>query len=93
LIRRSRRYEYVQKTTEELVVNPAVYGDDTVFGVNALTLGLNFDIARLGPLNLAFGGQLTYYATSATLDALYGKNPMGGEVFLRLYPRFMKMKM
>ncbi|MEX8549323.1 MAG: hypothetical protein V5804_17110 [Mucilaginibacter sp.] len=85
------RYEFVQKTTEELVLNPVVYGNDTVFPVNAITLGLNYDLFRLGPLNLAAGGQLSYYGADSRLNGLYGKNPMAGEVFLRLYPRLMKM--
>jgi hypothetical protein len=87
------RYEFVQKTTEELTLNPLVYGNNSIFPVNALTLGLNYDLAKLGPLNLAAGGQLTYYGADSKLNSLYGKNPMGGEVFLRLYPRLMKMKM
>jgi hypothetical protein len=87
------RYEFVQKTTEELVINPAIYGDETIFQINAVTLGLNYDVAKIGPLNLAAGGQLTWYAAASQLNSLYGKNPMGGEVFLRLYPRLMKMKM
>lgn len=87
------RYEFVQKTTEELVLNPVTYGDNTIFPINAITLGLNYDLVKIGPLNLAAGGQLTYYAADSKLNSLYGKNPMGGEVFLRLYPRLMKMKM
>lgn len=85
------RYEFVQKTTEELVLNPVVYGADTAFPVNAITLGFNYDLFRLGSLNLAAGGQLSYYSADGRLNSLYGKNPMSGEVFLRLYPRLMKM--
>ncbi|WP_202925383.1 hypothetical protein [Mucilaginibacter sp. 14171R-50] len=87
------RYEFVQKTTEELVLDPVAYGDETIFPINAITLGLNYDMFKIGPLNLAAGGQLTYYAADRKLNSLYGKNPLGGEVFLRLYPRMMKMKM
>jgi hypothetical protein len=85
------RYEFVQKTTEELVLNPLAYGNNTIFPVNAITLGLNYDLTRLGPLNLAAGGQLTYYGADNKLNSLYGKNPMAGQIFLRLYPRLMKM--
>lgn len=81
------RFEFVQKTTEELNLNSIIYGDDTIFPVNAITLGLNYDLFRLGPLNLAAGGQLTYYGVANKLTSLYGSGPMGGEVFLRLYPR------
>jgi len=86
------RYAFVQKTTEELVFNPMVYGDNSIFPVNAITLGLNYDLFHVGPLNLAAGGQLSYYGADSRLNSLYGKNPMAGEVFLRLYPRLMKMK-
>jgi len=81
------RFEFVQKTTEELNLNPIAYGDDTIFPVNAFTLGLNYDLLKLGPLNLAAGGQLTYYGVASKLTGLYGSGPLGGEVFLRLYPR------
>lgn len=81
------RFEFVQKTTEELNLNPLAYGDDTIFPVNAITLGLNYDLLKLGPLNLAAGGQLTYYGVASKLTSLYGSGPLGGEVFLRLYPR------
>ncbi|WP_302866581.1 hypothetical protein [Mucilaginibacter sp. L3T2-6] len=81
------RFEFVQKTTEELNLNPLAYGDDTIFPVNAITLGLNYDLLKVGPLNLAAGGQLTYYGVTKKLTSLYGSGPMGGEVFLRLYPR------
>lgn len=81
------RFEFVQKTTEELNLNPLAYGDDTIFPVNAITLGMNYDLLKIGPLNLAAGGQLTYYGVTNKLTSLYGSGPMGGEVFLRLYPR------
>jgi hypothetical protein len=88
------RYEFVQKTTQELNLDDLIYGDESIFGVNAITLGLNYDLIKLGPLNLAAGGQLTVYDADSRLDNLYGRNPMGGEVFLRLYPRLNKpMKM
>ncbi len=88
------RYEFVQKTTEELDLNALIYGNDSIFGVNALTLGANYDLIKIGPLNLAAGGQLTYYIADSRLNSLYGQNPVGGEVFLRLYPRLTKpMKM
>ncbi len=85
------RYKFVQKTTEELVLNPVVYSNDTIFPVNAITFGLNYNLLKLGPLNLAAGGQLSYYGADSRLNNLYGTNPMAGEVFIRLYPRLMKV--
>ena len=88
------RYEFVQKTEEELNLNEVIFRDDSIFGINALTFGVNYDLFKLGPLNLAGGGQFTYYMADNQLNNLYGKNPMAAEVFLRLYPRLnQKMKM
>jgi hypothetical protein len=59
--------------------------------VNALTLGLNYDLFSLGKLRMAAGGQLTGYQADRRLNSLYGKNPLGGEIFLRIYPSLMNM--
>lgn len=81
------RFEFVQKTTEELSLSHFIYGDDTIFPVNAVTVGANYDLLKMGPLNIAAGGQLTYYVVTDKLKSLYGTGPIGGEVFLRVYPR------
>ncbi len=83
------RYEYVQKSVEELVLNENIFGHDAVFPVNALTLGLNYDVLNIGKTRLAAGGQFTLYSADKRLDALYGNNPMAVEVYLRLYPSLM----
>lgn len=85
------RYEYVQKSVEELALNEAVYGHDVVFPVTALTLGATYDLLNIGKAKLAGGGQFTLYGAPGKLDNLYGKNPMAVEVYLRLYPSLMKM--
>ncbi|MFT3680780.1 MAG: hypothetical protein QM791_10945 [Ferruginibacter sp.] len=85
------RYEYVQKSVEELNLDDAVYGHDAVFGVNAFTAGLNYDLFKLGNANVAGGTQLTVYKADKKLDALYGRSPMAFEVFLRIYPSLMKL--
>ncbi|HEY8927781.1 MAG TPA: hypothetical protein VIM55_01220 [Mucilaginibacter sp.] len=81
------RFEFVQKTTEELNLNRIIYGNDTIFPVNAVSVGINYDLLKLGPLNIAAGGQVSYYGVTDQLKSLYGTGPMGGEVFLRIYPR------
>jgi hypothetical protein len=85
------RYEYVQKSVEELSLNESVYGHDAVFPVNAFTLGFNYDLLKLGKTRLAGGSQFTLYSADNKLNSLYGKNPMAFEVFLRVYPGLMKM--
>lgn len=80
------RYDWVQKSVEELVLNENIYGHDAIFPVNAITVGFNYDLLRLGKIRLAGGGQFTLYHADSRLDELYGKNPIAYEVFLRLYP-------
>jgi len=87
------RYEFVQKSREELNLNENLYGENTLFPVNALTLGLNYDLFYIGKFRVAAGGQLSAYHADNRLDNLYGKNPYAGEVFLRIYPGLMKMRM
>ena len=86
------RYEWVQKSREELNLDENLYGENTLFPVNALTLGLNYDLFHIGKIRVAGGGQLSAYHANNRLDNLYGKNPYAGEVFLRIYPSLMKMK-
>ncbi|RYE29486.1 MAG: hypothetical protein EOP42_14280 [Sphingobacteriaceae bacterium] len=85
------RYEWVQKSREELNLNENLYGENTLFPVNALTFGLNYDLFYIGKIRVAAGGQLSAYHANNRLDNLYGKNPYAGEVFLRIYPSLMKM--
>ena len=87
------RYEWVQKSLEELSLDETVYGHDAVFPVNALTAGFNYDLLKIGRTKLAGGSQITFYHADERLDNLYGKNPMAVEVYLRLYPSMMRMKM
>jgi hypothetical protein len=87
------RYEWVQKSTEELNLDDAFYGEKILFPVNALTLGLNYDILELAKTRLAVGGQFTFFHASQKLDNLYGNNPLSGEIFVRIYPSLMKMNM
>lgn len=84
------RYEWVQKTVEELDLSETLYGHDAVFPVNAFTAGFNYDLLNIGQTKLAGGGQFTFYHADERLDPLYGHNPMAIEVYLRLYPGRMR---
>ncbi|RFM27485.1 TonB-dependent receptor [Deminuibacter soli] len=79
------RYEWVQKSSEELNLDEALYGE-TLFPVHALTAGINHDLLHLSPVNVAIGAQVTFNHSSKALQTLYGTNPMAGEVFMRIYP-------
>lgn len=84
------RYEWVQKSTEELNLNENIYGTN-LLGVNALSAGLNYDILNLKKFRGAVGAQVSVYNTNNELNNLYGKNPLGGQIFFRIYPALMKM--
>ncbi|MEP6724164.1 MAG: hypothetical protein ABJC98_00025 [Bacteroidota bacterium] len=87
------RYEWVQKSVEELNLDEIVYGHDAVFPINAFTLGLNYDLLQTHQTRLAIGSQLSLYHAPASLNSLYGKNPLAAEVYIRIYPGLMGMKM
>lgn len=80
------RYEWVQKSVEELNLDETVYGVHSLFPVNAFTLGLNYDIIQTGIFRGAGGAQTTLYAADPKLDNLYGKNPVAAQIYLRFYP-------
>ncbi len=86
------RYEWVQKSIEELALDESIYGHDAVFPVNAFTAGFNYDLLKIKKAKMAVGGQFTFYHADKRLNNLYGKNPMAFEVYLRLYPAMMLMK-
>jgi hypothetical protein len=87
------RYEWVQKSTEELALDEAIYGNDTAFPINVFTVGFNYDLLKIGQTRIAGGGQFTFYHEDQKLNSLYGKNPMAFEVYIRVYPGMMRMKM
>ncbi|HTL10063.1 MAG TPA: hypothetical protein VL307_17435 [Chitinophagaceae bacterium] len=87
------RYEWVQKSAEELNLDEAVYGHDNIYPVNAFTLGFNYDLLHIGKTRLAAGSQGSLYLSPSTLYPSYGKRPMALEIFIRFYPGQMMMKM
>jgi hypothetical protein len=86
------RYEWAQKSVEELNLDENIYGKETLFPVNAITLGFNYDLVEVAHTSIALGSQVSLFHTEEKLNSLYGKNPMALEVFLRMYPGLMKMK-
>ncbi|TCJ17897.1 hypothetical protein EPD60_06335 [Flaviaesturariibacter flavus] len=83
------RYEWVQKSTEELNLDEHQYGHDALFAVHALTLGASRDLLTLRQTKLALGTQFSAYLPDRQLQPLYGQLPLAGQVYLRLYPRAM----
>ncbi len=85
------RYEWVQKSGEELGLPEPQFNHHDLFLVNAMTLGAAYDVVKIKPVRLAAGAQFSFYTADNRLDVLYGKNPMSFEVYLRLYPELMGM--
>ena len=86
------RYELVQRSTEELVLDNGFYGIDELFPINAFTAGFNYDLFIIRQTRIAGGSQFTFYHANQKLNSLYGKNPMAFEVYSRVYPGMMRMK-
>lgn len=84
------RYEWVQKSAEELALDEPEFDHHDIFPVHALTLGSSYDILRYSPVRVAAGAQVSFYNADERLSALYGKRPMAFEVYLRLYPELMQ---
>ncbi len=83
------RFEYVEKSGEELSLDEMQYGAESLFPVKSLTGGINYDLFYPGKTVVSAGSQFTWYNAPQRLDGLYGKNPMAFEVYLRLYPAVM----
>ena len=80
------RAEYVQKTGGELGLLP----DDRKIAVKQFTVGASHELVKDRPWQLALGGSVTYTVKPDDLDAVYGDNPIGVWLFLRLRPAAMK---
>jgi len=84
------KYEYVEKSSEELALDETVYGDGS-FPVHAFSLGFNYDLLQFNKTKMAIGSHFTFYRNAERLYDLYGTNPSAFEVYIRIYPALMKM--
>lgn len=85
------RYEWVQKSVEELNLDPTIYGNDALFPVNMVAIGTSYNLFETKFVNIAAGGQLSFYHADNKLNSLYGTNPISGQLFLRFYPSIMRI--
>ena len=83
------RYEWVQKSLEELNLDENEFEHDAIFPVNAFTAGVSYDILNIGKTKIALGGQFSFYSPDKRLSTLYGDNPIAGQIYLRIYQRAM----
>lgn len=86
------RYEFVQKSAEELGLDDAVFGHHILFPTHAVTGGTSYDLFAIGQTKVALGGHLSFFLPDGRLTGLYGDTPVAGQVYLRIYPRAMGTK-
>ena len=84
------KYEFVEKSTEELALDEHTYGHDGKFPVSAITLGVNRKIFAIGKTDFSIGTQATLYMPEKPLEGLYGSNPWAYQVFIRVSPGLMR---
>lgn len=83
------KYEWVEKSTENLLLDEEIYGHGTLFNVNAFTLGVQQNLYSVFKTNIAAGAQMSIYNSSDKLNDVYGKNPYALQFYLRFYPGIM----
>ena len=83
------RYEFVQKTGEELNLPAIAYRLDKQYPINAITLGGSYDLYSFKGITMAAGAQIAAYKGDEALNSLYGSTPLSGEIYLHFYPRLM----
>jgi hypothetical protein len=85
------KYENVDKSAQELVVEQ--FANDKIFNISAFTLGVNYTFLRQVKTNFALGAQGSLFKTSSQLNPIYGNTPLSAEVYIRISPTLMKMRM
>lgn len=83
------RIEDVDRTTELLLGErppPAGFEEEPAGRVQAYTFGYDRDVRAPPHWETAFGAQVTAYTVGSRLRPVYGSDPMGVVVFLRLRP-------
>lgn len=85
------RYEFVQKSASELDLLQFQNGEDALFNIDALTLGVNYVILKKFKFNTAVGAQASVFDSDSRLSRIYGQNPLSAEVYVRFYPQAMRM--
>ena len=83
------KYEWVEKSTEDLLLDEDDYEHGALFPVNAFSLGIQQNLFDVLKTNVALGAQGTWYSATDELESIYGKNPIALQVYLRIYPGIM----
>jgi hypothetical protein len=84
------RYEFVQKSSEELDLEGSAYNGHTIYNLQATTLGFGYDLFRSSIVRIAVGAQAGLNIPDSRLYSLYGRSPLSAEFFIRVYPPKMQ---
>jgi len=84
------RYEFVQKSSEELDLNEADFEHDLLFSIQAFSFGSAYTLYQSAKGRMDLGGQMTLYYSDVRVQALYGRRPLSAQVYLRFYPPRMR---
>ncbi|TGD81413.1 hypothetical protein [Hymenobacter wooponensis] len=87
------RYEFVQKSNEELGIPLFGPADEEVtanYNVHGLTVGANYRVAQVAKTDFTLGAQATVYRPDSDIRYFYGRTPVSAQVYLRLNPSLMK---
>lgn len=83
------RAEYLQKSAEELVLEPIGPDPERRFGVATLSLGYIRELVRMRGLTLGLGVMGTLNRVPEDLATDYGsRSPVGAALFIRMRPAF-----
>lgn len=83
------RVENVDRTTELLLGErpiPPGFKEEPAGRVQAYTFGYDRDVGRIPGWSIALGAQVTAYHAGSRLAPIYGADPVGVVVFLRIRP-------
>ena len=67
--------------------------DHPSFRIGAYTFGGVRDVWNTGKISLGVGSDVTIFSKPVILDRIYGNNPIGWKLFLRIRPGKMDMSM
>ncbi len=84
------RHEWIEKDAEELVLE-GLFPEHQVFDLQQTTLGVVRDLPSRGNYQWGLGAQVFLTSVPEELKPVYGDNPTGWFLFLRVHPRRMEM--
>lgn len=80
------RYEYVQKSKEELDLDNSYPHRN--FNIHGFGIGYNRQIMQIKKADITAGTQFTLYGVDKDLRTLYGRMPVGFQLYIQIRPSF-----